>query len=344
MRIVAFALVLLASACAGTPDTTPVNTRLIAAPAEPVAELGVDGDAIALAFSGGGARSASFSLGALLQLRDMKGTDGGRLIDRVALVTAVSGGAITAAYFGRHGADELDGFRAAALDKDWQGKLHTSFASPNNWARLLQGGLNGPELLANWLDREVFGGAKMRDLPNRPRIVINATDLYTGAPFAFAAPYFQAVCSNLGDVRVADAVAANGTNGVGSVTFNSSIDPATGEWVTQTLDLSTNVVVGDFFGAQMSGFDVAPNLGLIDHLQDGQINVPYPDRTVVIAGAAAWLLCGLVAIDLVQFVVGLTFGDSRVELSGADDLSGRFHHLPHRQHSAASEEGSTQES
>jgi NTE family protein len=49
----------------------------------------------------------------------------------------------------------------------------------------------------------------MRDLPNRPRIVINATDLYTGAPFAFAAPYFQAVCGNLGDVRVADAVAAS---------------------------------------------------------------------------------------------------------------------------------------
>jgi hypothetical protein len=46
---------------------------------------------------------------------------------------------------------------------------------------------------------------------------------------------------------VADAVAANGTNGVGTVTFNSSIDPATGEWVTQTVDLSTNVVVGDFF-------------------------------------------------------------------------------------------------
>lgn len=209
MRIAAIALLALASACAGTPDTTPVNHRLAAMPPQPVVELGVDGDAIALALSGGGARAASFSYGALLQLRDMKDATGKRLIDRVALVTAVSGGAITATYFGQHGADGLDGFRAAALDKDWQSTLHTSFAAPNNWMRLLQGGLNGPDHLAEWLDREIFVDGRMRDLPNRPRIIINATDLYTGAPFAFAAPYFQAVCSDLSDVRLADAVAAS---------------------------------------------------------------------------------------------------------------------------------------
>jgi NTE family protein len=39
--------------------------------------------------------------------------------------------------------------------------------------------------------------------------VINATDLYSGAPFAFATPYFQAICSDLGEVRIADAVAAS---------------------------------------------------------------------------------------------------------------------------------------
>ena len=209
MRFAAIALEALLTACAGTPDTTPVNRPLTAMPPQSVVELGVDGDAIALALSGGGARAASFSYGALLQLRDMKDRGGKRLIDRVALVTAVSGGAITATWFGQHGADGLDGFREAALDKDWQSKLHTSFAAPNNWARLLQGGLNGPDHLAEWLDREVFKGGKIRDLPNRPRIIINATDLYTGAPFAFAAPYFQAVCSDLSQVRLADAVAAS---------------------------------------------------------------------------------------------------------------------------------------
>lgn len=210
MRSTAFALALLACACAGTPDTTPINTRLVTASnVQTDVDLGTEGDVIALALSGGGARAASFSLGALQQLRDMAGADGKPLIERVGLVTAVSGGAITAAWFGLHGAEGLDGFRTELLDKDWQSKLHTSFISPNNWARLMQGGLNGPDRLADWLDGEAFHGAKMRDLRNRPRIVINATDLYTGAPFAFAAPWFQAICSGLGEVRVADAVAAS---------------------------------------------------------------------------------------------------------------------------------------
>jgi hypothetical protein len=88
---------------------------------------------------------------------------------------------------------------------------------------------------------------------------------------------------------MADAVSADGIHGVGSVTYNDHIDPATGEWVEVTVDLSTVEVVGDFIGAQMSGFDVAPVLGLIDHIPDGELNVPYADRTVVVAGGAAFL-------------------------------------------------------
>jgi NTE family protein len=210
MRIAAFSLAVLATACVGAPDTRPINVAMSAplqAPGE--IDLGVDGDAIALALSGGGARAASFSLGVLQQLRDTRDAQGRPLIDKVALVTAVSGGSIIAAYFGQHGAAGLDGFRAAALDKDWQGQLHTTWASPMNWERLLQGGLNGPDKLADWLDKEVFAGGLMRDMPGRPRVVINAADLYNGTPFAFAAPYFQAICSDLGGVRIADAVAAS---------------------------------------------------------------------------------------------------------------------------------------
>ena len=84
---------------------------------------------------------------------------------------------------------------------------------------------------------------------------------------------------------MADTVAADGKHGVGSVTYNDHIDPSTYEWVTVTTDLSTLEVVGDFFGAQMSGFDVAPALGLIDHIPDGDLGVVYADRTVVVPGA-----------------------------------------------------------
>ena len=209
MRLALLSCLALA-ACAGAPDTRPINLPLAAAPA-PRTEMDIagDGDVIALALSGGGARAASFSLGVLQQLRDTRDSNGGRLIDRVALVTAVSGGAITAAWYGQHGADGLDGLRAAALDKDWQSQLHTTWASPQNWERLMQGGLNGPDKLSTWLDKEVFNGATMRDIKARPRIIINATDLYSGAPFAFEAPWFDAICSDLDAVRVSDAVAAS---------------------------------------------------------------------------------------------------------------------------------------
>ena len=84
---------------------------------------------------------------------------------------------------------------------------------------------------------------------------------------------------------MADQVAPDGIHGVGNVTYNDHIDPSTGEWVEVTTDLSTVEVVGDFFGAQMSGFDIAPALGLIDHIPDGVLGVAYADRAVVVPGA-----------------------------------------------------------
>lgn len=161
-----------------------------------------------LAFSGGGARAAAFSLGVLRGLDAMRAQDGAPLSQRIALITAVSGGAITASYYGLHGRDGLDSFRAAYLDKDWP--LGPNYFSPRDYWAAFRGGVNGPERLADWLDAEVFAGARMQALDaGGPRIVINATDLYNGAPFAFTPFYFEALCSDLSAVRVADAVAAS---------------------------------------------------------------------------------------------------------------------------------------
>jgi len=63
---------------------------------------------------------------------------------------------------------------------------------------------------------------------------------------------------------LAESVASNGVNGTGN--------------------FSNTVVVGKFLGAQMSAVALTNPVGLIDHLQDGQVNVPYPDRTVVVGG------------------------------------------------------------
>jgi hypothetical protein len=54
---------------------------------------------------------------------------------------------------------------------------------------------------------------------------------------------------------------------------------------TYYVNCEAQVVVGEYIGAQMAGFDAAAELGLIDHLQDGDRNVAYTPRTVVVGGA-----------------------------------------------------------
>jgi hypothetical protein len=114
-----------------------------------------------------------------------------------------------------------------------------------------------------------------QDLPGGDEVVTRRYEFYK---------YIGPIDAESGEA-MADAVGPDGIHGVGSVTYNDHIDPDTGEWVEVTVDLSTVEVVGEFFGAQMSGFDVAPVLGLIDHIPDGELGVAYADRTVVVPGA-----------------------------------------------------------
>jgi hypothetical protein len=119
---------------------------------------------------------------------------------------------------------------------------------------------------------------KKEDLPKGNEMVTRRYEFYN---------YTGPIDAETGEA-VADQVAADGKHGVGKVTYAYHFDAATGEWITVTKDMSKVVVVGDFVGAQMAGFDVAPKLGLIDHVQDGAINVTFPDRLVVIGGPAAF--------------------------------------------------------
>lgn len=212
MRIpLALAATALATGCASIPPA-PINS-----PATPDAmaerepsDFGIEGDTLVLAFSGGGARAAAFSFGVLEGLREMPAAEGGQLIDQVSLVSAVSGGSLTAAYFGLHGSD-IEGFRDAYLYNDSSRALDTSVVSPLNWLRAAEGGVNDSARLAGWLDSEIYKGATVRDLWTAPgpRVWLNATDLYHGTQFAFSQTYFDAVCAPLAPVRIADAAAAS---------------------------------------------------------------------------------------------------------------------------------------
>ncbi len=81
---------------------------------------------------------------------------------------------------------------------------------------------------------------------------------------------------------------------------------------TYVVNCEAQVVVGEFIGAQMAGFDAAAPLGLVDHLQDGDTTVPYLPRTVVVGGTAPYTI----TISNGALPQGLSIGDHGLESHG----------------------------
>jgi len=168
---------------------------------------------VGLAFSGGGTRAAAFSFGVLKALAKTNAPDGTTpLLHDVELISGVSGGSITAAYFGYRGEAALDDFRERFLVKDMEAALRTSFWDPTNWLRLIEGGgVNDRRGAQAFLDANLFGGSTFAalDRPDRPVVWINASDIYNETPFVFDHPTFDALCSDLRKLPISEAVAAS---------------------------------------------------------------------------------------------------------------------------------------
>lgn len=169
-----------------------------------------DGTFVGIAISGGGLRSANFSAGVLFQLQKIG------LLQRVDYISSVSGGSMTGAYY------------CSADDEHWdpatvQHKMTHRFASdiavnlflPWNSVALVFTDYNTNDILTAAFDRELFtpGGRSLTfaDLrADRPRLLVNATDLQSGQRFVFCNETFNELNSDLSKFRLADAVAASG--------------------------------------------------------------------------------------------------------------------------------------
>lgn len=166
---------------------------------------------LALSFSGGGTRAAAFSFGVLTELdRTRIGSNPAKtLLDRVDFISGVSGGSVTAAYFGLKKRAALDDFRERFLLRNAEENLNTQI-SLQNIGRALGGGVNDSQF-TNWLDQNLFDGARFDTFreERRPRVWINASDIYNRTPFVFGKTAFDALCSDIRSYRVAEAVAAS---------------------------------------------------------------------------------------------------------------------------------------
>ncbi|ANY18241.1 patatin [Bordetella pseudohinzii] len=199
-------------------DTAPINTvSEHPRPASPryIPDAGDDGTTVvALAFSGGGMRAAAWAYGALLGLDSMVVDNipyRRTLLDNVRSVAGTSGGAVMAAYLGWKGKDEFEDFRERFLYQDAESHMATKFHIGTIITAALSGGANDRQTFARWLDEQVFDHATFASLhkPENPVVWLTASDIYNNTPFLFTPDVFAALCSDLDNLKIADAVAAS---------------------------------------------------------------------------------------------------------------------------------------
>lgn len=176
---------------------------------EPSVETPEEG--MALCLSGGGYRAMVFHLGALWRLNELG------YLSRVARVSSVSGGSITAALLGMkwHRLEFTSGI-AQRLVEEVIDPIR-AFARTSVDVQAVVTGLFLPgtisDKVAHAYDSHLFHGATLQDLPDDPpRFVINATNVQTGTLWRFSKPYMRDY--SVGEVKaplipLAQAVAAS---------------------------------------------------------------------------------------------------------------------------------------
>ena len=208
-------------------------------------------DGIALCLSGGGYRAMVFHCGALWRLNEAG------LLPRLERISSVSGGSMAA------GALALAWNR---LDFDAHGvanRFQQAFLEPvrklagrtiDLWAIAL--GIFLPGSIGNWyarsLKRHLVGSATLQDLPDRPRFVINATNLQSAVLWRFSKPYMRDY--RVGEVKtprteLATAVAASA--GFPPLLAPTTLHPGESDWTPgsgtdlQRPDFTRTIELGD---------------------------------------------------------------------------------------------------
>lgn len=178
-----------------------------------------NGKKIGLALSGGGYRAAAYHIGTLRALNRLG------ILDKVDVISSVSGGSITAAYYALH-QDDFDEFEKSFKEKLKKGILNTSWPLLLIYALILLGAmvctpiflvycpmepcckmvisfaiwviilitmLDGQflilptsRLIQKQYDKHFFQGKTLADLPDTPVLTINATEVTYNRIFSFS--------------------------------------------------------------------------------------------------------------------------------------------------------------
>ena len=174
-----------------------------------------DDTLIVVMLSGGGTRAAALGYGVLEQLNQQQVTIGGKrksLLANVDVVVGVSGGSVLAAYFALKGEETIPLFYKRFLHQNFQRQVIKQAFSMSNLPRLASPEYGRGDLLQEQFENYLFGKTTFRDLEKHgkgPFAIISATDMGIGERFNFTQEYFDPMCIDLGNLRIARAVAAS---------------------------------------------------------------------------------------------------------------------------------------
>lgn len=168
------------------------------------------GVSLILAFSGGGLRAAALAYGVMLELQQTEVKYQGRvrpLLNDVKVISSVSGGSFTAAYYGLHGDALFTEFEPRVLRQD----LETQITDRVFSLKHLLSNVSRGEAAADVYSKTIFGDQTFADMrtSDAPLILINASDLSTGARISFVQDFFGLLCSDINSYPVSKAVAAS---------------------------------------------------------------------------------------------------------------------------------------
>lgn len=162
-----------------------------------------DGRFIGLALSGGGSRAAVFG-GAMLRELHRLG-----LLQQVDMLSAVSGGALPAAYYA------LDGYRSVDFENGFLERMGHNFQqavlsrwiSPGTVLKYWFTDVTKSDTVVQVLNEQLFHHATYADLnPSRPKLLLNATNALTGDPFVISDESFATLSASLASFSVSRAV------------------------------------------------------------------------------------------------------------------------------------------
>jgi predicted acylesterase/phospholipase RssA len=234
-------------------------------------KLSENGYFVGLAISGGGSRSANFAAACMFELQRIG------FLQQVQCISSVSGGSLTAAYY------------CSCKDSEWnpqnvQRKLTQQFETmlydrvlflPWNLLGFLMGTVDRADMLSDEFATSMFSyngkWLTFADLRNdRPRLLINSTEMQSGKPFLFDNAYFDQINSNLDKYPLASAVVA-------SSAVPALLDPVTLRDFSTSFDEYVHLVDGG----------VVDNLGvqtLVNSYvaETQQPNGPYPNGAIIV--------------------------------------------------------------